>query len=249
MNAAAAGLPPIAVVLDIDGVIAPIGGPTVWGDDTWIGEDEDEGGVHVSPLMCAALDRLHRHGQVGCYWLTDWTYAMRRHLDLLPGRSWGEITAPADGAAHPGECDDDRRNRAPWWKWRALDDWLRRHAEVQGVVWIDDRLRPHHAPSADALVEPRPTWTGNIRLADRADTLLVAPDKRVGLTPDDLSTVTSWIDVHVTRVSHRSRRSGAGDEGPTLTDDARPCAGPGVDRRDRVPDDRVSGARTSAAEP
>ena len=241
-SGAGSGLPPTAVVLDIDGVIAPIGGSTLWGDDTMIGDDE--GGVHMSPMMCAALDELHRPGRVGCYWLTDWTRAMRHHLDLLPGRSWGDVAEPGDGHPRLGDRDGDRWGSASRWKRRALESWLHRHPEIRHVVWVDDRLHLDDLPPAGSVAEPRATWTGTCLLADRTDVLLVAPDKGAGLTPGDLSTMTDWIDTHTATTSHRSRRRAASTQGPTLIQDAHPCEGPGSDPQDLLPDDRAWGSRT-----
>lgn len=73
------GLPSTAVVLDMDGVIAPIGGGTVWGDNTTTGDPET--GVPLSPAMCAALEHVGRRDHVGCYWLTDWTQEMRHDVN------------------------------------------------------------------------------------------------------------------------------------------------------------------------
>lgn len=208
------GLPPTAVVLDIDGVIAPIGGPTVWGDDTMIGNDED--GVHLSPMMCAALDELHRPGQVGCCWLTDWNRAMRHHLDLLPGRAWPDIAEPGDGHSPAGDGAGDHWDFSRWWKRRALEAWLHRHPEIRYVVWVDDKLHPDHVSPSGGVIEPRPTWTGTGRLAGRTDVLLVAPHKRAGLTRDDLSTLTDWIDTHTATASDSSRQCAAESSWPPL---------------------------------
>lgn len=191
MTAALAELPPTAVVLDVDGVIAPIGGPTGWGDDVTIGDPAE--GLHLSPAMCAAIEQLLGSDQGGCYWLTDWTHAMRQDHELLPGASWPVIADPTTGPARARDWAGDLWSTVPWWKWWALDEWLHDHREVRRVVWIDDRLRNHHDP-ADA--NPRPTtttWTATSRIRAGTDALLVAPDKRTGLTPLELSSVTDWI--------------------------------------------------------
>lgn len=246
MKEAAAGLPPVAVVLDIDGVIAPIGASTQWVDDTMIGDDE--GGVHLSPLMCAALDDLHRPGQVGCYWLTDWTHTMRHHLDLLPGRSWAEITAPADTPARPVR-PEDRWNPAPWWKQRALDDFLRRHPEIRHVVWIDARLRPDHASPAVGVLEPCAMWTGTGRLANCTNVLLVAPDMRAGLTSDDLSSLADWIATHTAPASNASRRRAAEPPRPHLIYGDHPSEELQSHLHDFLRDARAPRSRTPPAGP
>lgn len=184
-------LPPTAVVFDVDGVITPIGGATAWGDDVTIGDPQT--GLNLSPSMCAALEQTHNDGHVGCYWLTDWTDAMRQDLDLLPGRSWPTIADPTDGPARARDWAADTWSTVSWWKWWALDEWLHQHREVRQVAWIDDRLRYHHGVADTSPPSVGRTWIGRRRVQAGTDVLLVAPDKRTGLTPGDLRIVTDWI--------------------------------------------------------
>lgn len=190
---AATDLPPIAVVLDIDGVIAPIGGPTVWGDDVALGDPEH--GLVLSPAMCAAVEKLDGFAQAGCYWLTDWTQRMRHDRDLLPGRDWPTI---ADSQAGPGRAEHWAGkwwSALPWWKWWALDEWLSTHPEIERLVWIDDHLQKHRSRADTAAGPARRAWTVEtaLRVGAGVDALLLAPDKHIGLRPVDLKMVEDWI--------------------------------------------------------
>ena len=107
---------------------------------------------------------------------------------------------------------------------------------------IDSVAEDAHTPvrSALALLHSA-SVTG--WLAGRMNILLVAPGRHAGLTPDDLSAVTDWIDTH-TATPSLSSRGATGATRPTLTDDAHPCEGTGSDPQDFLPDDRAWGSRT-----
>ncbi|GAB4001846.1 HAD domain-containing protein [Nocardioides ultimimeridianus] len=190
---AATDLPPIAVVLDIDGVIAPIGGPTVWGDDVTLGDPEH--GLVLSPAMCAAVDKLDGLAHAGCYWLTDWTQRMRRDRDLLPGRDWPEIADSQSGPARAEQWAGEWWSALPWWKWWVVDEWLSIHPEIQRLVWIDDHLQRHQAPAQAEASLARRAWTIEtaLRAGAGVDALLLAPDKHTGLRPLDLQIVGDCI--------------------------------------------------------
>lgn len=191
--APAVELPPIAIILDINGVIAPIGGPTAWGDDVTVGDPEH--GLQLSPSMCAAVDKLDGFGQAGCYWLTDWTQRVPHDRDLLPGRTWSAVADAQAGHPRAQEWAGDWWHALPWWKWWALDEWLSNHAEIRRLAWIDDHLHQHRAPAQHEVSPARRAWTIETALRTGAgvDALLLAPDKHTGLRPLDLQIIGDWV--------------------------------------------------------
>jgi hypothetical protein len=189
----------IVVIFDIDGVIAPIGGPTSWGDDVTVGDPSHE--LRLSPSMCAAIDRLHGSHGVDCYWLTDWTPKMQHNTTLLPGREWPVIADPLAGVTHAEEWAGEWWDAVPWWKWWALDEWLTHHRGVRRLVWIDDHLvdykRSEDTSSAGSPAgsPARRAWTleNALRTGAGLDVLLLASDKRTGLRPLDLEIIEYWV--------------------------------------------------------
>lgn len=163
--------PPTIVVVDIDGVVSPIHGPTDWGDDVAAGHVF--GPVSVSPTMCARLDALEDHPDVACWWLTSWTSAMRAAMDPFPGRRWPVIADGADIGRIPG-----RR----WWKLTALTAWLEQHPETRRLAWCDDDLRP---PARRSMVL-RELESRGLRAR------LIAPPTSVGLTRDQVTDLENW---------------------------------------------------------
>lgn len=185
-------IPPVAVVFDIDGVIAPIGGPTDWGDDVTLGDPEQS--LTVSPSMCAAIDKLDSFGQVACYWLTDWTPRMRHDHDILPGRDWTTIAEPETGLARAQDWAGDWWGAIPWWKWWALDEWLAEHSGVRRLIWVDDHLSRYRVDGAESSPSRR-AWTPEtaLRVGALVDALLIAPDKHTGLRQLDDRIIGDWI--------------------------------------------------------
>ena len=163
--------PPTVVVVDVDGVVSPIHGPTDWGDDVHAGHLF--GPVTVSPAMCARLDALEDHPDVACLWLTSWTPKMRAAMDPFPGRSWPPI---ADGR------DIGRIRGRRWWKLTALIAWLEQHPETSRLAWCDDDLRP---PARRGMV---------LRELERRGlpARLFAPRTAIGLTQDQMTRLESW---------------------------------------------------------
>ena len=158
-----------AVIVDVDGVVSPLDGHTAWGDDVVAGTLF--GPVYTSPTMCARLNELCQAPNVSCWWLTSWSTEMRASLDPLPGRDWPVVSEPP-------LIVKGRR----WWKLMTLEAWLELHPDVRDVAWCDDHLRP---PARAAAVRRR--------LAEHeVDVLLLAPDPKVGLTPQHLRRLTAW---------------------------------------------------------
>ena len=52
---------------------------------------------------------------------------------------------------------------------------------------------PYQLPADPNHIRAATTWTSTGRLGAGTKALLVAPDKRTGLTPQDLRTITDWI--------------------------------------------------------
>ena len=161
-----------ALVVDVDGVVAPVGGHTVWGDDVVAGDVF--GPVLTSPSLCERLDRLADAPGVACWWLTSWSAQMRAGMTPFPGRAW-----PTIGEGR-GEVPQ-RPGSARWWKLAALRRWLGSHSEVTSLAWCEDQLS-----GRDAEVVRR--W-----LALRGvESLLLVPATAVGLTPSHLAMLDAW---------------------------------------------------------
>ncbi|WP_256838922.1 HAD domain-containing protein [Ornithinimicrobium faecis] len=169
-------------MLDIDGVISPIPGPSDWGDDVIAGHCF--GPVVVSPTMITALEHLAGQPGVTCAWLTSWRPEGRAAMNPFPGQDWPVISSVDD---HPsaGTSEDP----ATWWKWKALHTWLDKHLPTPaGVIWCDDHLLPPDlidSPEESAL-RICEAWLTDIDY----HALLIAPDVHRGLTPDNLTQIT-----------------------------------------------------------
>lgn len=162
-----------AIVLDVDGVVSPVGGTaTAWGDDVLAGHVF--GPVVVSPELCARLDALARNADTSCWWLTSWTVPMRESMHPFPGRHWPDVADVSTfESASPA-----------WWKLRALESWLDQHSELAALAWCDDHLR------GGRLAQTRRA------LARRAvQGLLLSPQTSVGLTPAHLRQIEAWVEV------------------------------------------------------
>lgn len=176
----------IAVIVDVDGVVSPVGGPSDWGDDVHAGSAF--GGVHVSPALCARLDQLAALPGVECWWLTSWTAAMRREMDPFPGSSWPVV---ADPEAFTG--DYETRSHPlfagrSWWKWEALRVWLPQQRTLAGLVWCEDHLR-----------RPDETWLFRDVVRQQLEargipSLLLGPETQVGLTPRHMNQIDEWVN-------------------------------------------------------
>lgn len=190
---AASAVPPVAVVLDFEGVVASVGGPTQWGDDVGLGDPED--GLSVSPTMCIEVAKLTRSRQVGCYWLTDGIVPASYDQKLLPDGGWPVLSDPAAGPDQAREWAGDWWSALPWWKWWALDRWLTEHPEVRRLVWIDDDLDAYRAWPPTETSPSKRAWTIGAALRSGAGVaaLLLAPTRHEGLRPLDLRITADWI--------------------------------------------------------
>ena len=161
------------VVIDVDGTVSPVHGATAWGDDVHAGHVF--GPVEVSPALCARLDALAGRPGVACCWLTSWTRPMRAAMTPFPGPDWPVIADGDDISRIPG-----RR----WWKLTALTTWLEHHPQIDRVAWCDDHLA---APARRGMVRRELEHRGLLLC-------LIAPQTKVGLTPDHLTRLEAWTE-------------------------------------------------------
>jgi hypothetical protein len=188
----------LALILDVDGVVSPVGGRTAWGDDAVAGELF--GPVLVSPTLCQRLDQLGQRPGVYAAWLTSWSAPMRAAMHPFPGRTWPQIPTPPDNLANkPGLA---------WWKWDALAHWLY-DRPIRRLAWCDDHLTDAHPTGRPP--EPRHGLRPAVphRRSDREpvcpaeitanlsvrgiNALLVAPRTDVGLTPAQVEQLERFL--------------------------------------------------------
>lgn len=175
-----------ALILDVDGVVSPVHGRTLFGDDVDARHRQPES-ILVSPTLSASLDMLGLRRDVHPVWLSTWPADLRQAELLFPGREWETIDP------YPHHIEGVRwydQTPAQWPNWRALSHWLSSHPEIRRIAWADDDLdRPGD--------EPNPLTRKDyyfMALSDRYDTLLIAPRTDRGLTPSDLDNLLRWID-------------------------------------------------------
>lgn len=177
-----------ALILDVDGVVSPVKGTTAWGDDVEAGWAF--GPVPVSPTLVARLDDLATTPGLTCWWLTSWSPAMRAHMDPFPGADWPDIPN-LHGDPHAPESEE-------WWKWAALDAWLRDHSGIRRLAWCDDHLATPMFELHDTgdLTDAAPACRRvyQQRLAERGvDALLLAPPTNTGLTPAHMRAIEAGL--------------------------------------------------------
>lgn len=184
MKDASLGAGSIAVVLDVDGVVSPLDGVSEWGDDVTAGFLF--GTVRVSPTLCSRLDQFGGCSIVECWWLTSWTASMRLEMHPFPGREWPALADPKDPDVYRGKPSLLFEGE-PWWKWEAIDRWLATGGAPAGLIWCDDHLSG-----------PDNTWLLHDLVKEELDgrgvpSLLVVPQRALGLTPSHLDQITAWV--------------------------------------------------------
>ena len=193
-----------AFIVDVDGVVSPVHGATAWGDD--VDGGPGLGDVPVSPTLNARLDTLGRRSDVVAAWLTSWDAKMRSPM-RFPGAEWPTVAHQWSWSGQPVYDGTAARERAgerwtdhEWWKWWALDSWLDRHPDIDTVVWCDDHLSLAFFEFHDEYdvevngVLTRATYA-RIELERRGlRALIVAPATNVGLTPDDINRIETFLD-------------------------------------------------------
>ena len=183
------------VLLDVDGVLNAV---TAWGrsgawSDWRSGVARAEGrdfAITWSPSVVAAVRSWQDLAEV--QWLTTWGHDANtslRHLLDLPELPVAATYADAD-VAPSGSADDDgpaHASVAPaapdrltgrWWKFDAVRRLVRTDPS-RPIVWLDDDL----AGQSDVR-----DW-----MHAHTTCLLVAPDPRSGLKPDELASVMDFL--------------------------------------------------------
>lgn len=174
--------------MDVDGVVSPLDeGRAAWGDEVHAGDLF--GPVIVSPSLCERLDHLAAHPFVDPWWLTSWTSSMRGAMRPFPGTSWRAAVDPQNPDTYRGRPTLLFAGES-WWKWEALARRVLTQENLVGVVWCDDHLGG-------------PDATGSLKDGVQAeldrrglDSLLLAPNPRVGLTPHHLDQIEAWLAAH-----------------------------------------------------
>jgi hypothetical protein len=161
----------LTLYLDVDGVICPFGpvGTNGWGGE-WCHADAGLLLVAYAQELVDGLNSLAVAREVTCIWLTSWEDMAAEYLCPaigLDGSRWPYLTA--DGA-NTGER---------WWKLAALQADLER-SNPERIVWIDDQLRFEQEAQA---------WARFLG----ARILLVSPDPRLGISPAELASVSSFL--------------------------------------------------------
>ncbi len=154
-----------ALILDVDGVVSPVHGRTLFGDDVDARHRLLES-ILVSPTLSASLDVLGLRQDVHPVWLSTWPADLRQRELQFPGRDWETIDPYLHHIESVRWYD---QTPAQWPKWRALSHWLTSHPEIRRIAWADDDLdRPGD--------EPNPLTRKDyysMALSDRYDTLLI----------------------------------------------------------------------------
>jgi hypothetical protein len=133
------------------------------------------GGIHYpltwAPALMTRLTRIHHGGSVEIRWSTTW-------VDEIAGVE-AALRLPAFPVAFTGPTPGTGAVEA---KEQAALDVV--EAEGRPLVWTDDAAIPPDGPVRDRLA------------ASGLPQLLIAPDPRVGLQPDDLDAIAAFLSRH-----------------------------------------------------
>ena len=162
----------VSLYLDVDGVVCPFGpvGQSGWGSE-WRLANAGLLPVAYAPELVDELNTLAGLSWLRCVWLTSWEDLAPAYLcpalGLNAGR-WPYLTA------------DGETSGQSWWKLRAIQDDVASSGS-EALVWIDDQLRFEQEAQAWARILGR-------RI------LLVSPDPRRGISPNEFATIRSFLD-------------------------------------------------------
>lgn len=148
---------------DVDGVLSPYGTPP----DTWVTwEPIPHTGFRAefSPEMLTAVFGLN----VEHRWLSTWEELTERI------NGWGGVP---EGIPYIRRAQPEGTGLG-WWKAEHVSHALR--TTERRAVWVDDEIGKHQ----DAA-------TRTLRQSDRV--LIIAPDRNVGLTPDHIDQIATWV--------------------------------------------------------
>ena len=161
----------VTLYLDVDGVICPFGpvGRSEWGSE-WRRANAGLLQVAYAQELVDGLNDLAGAAHVRCVWLTSWE-------DLA-----AEFLCPAiglGGGRWPCLTSDGGNSGEGWWKLSALQADLEQ-SNPERIVWIDDQLR---------FEREAQQWARFLG----AGILLVSPDPRLGISPAELESVSSFL--------------------------------------------------------
>lgn len=154
--------------LDIDGVLAPMGAPSIPNPLRWA--DLFPGGMHFPADVLDRLVGLHEQRLVRVAWLTSWQD--QATTDLTPA-----LNLPV----WPVHL---RRDAPPWFACPVETDWWKERVVFaaleagERVIWCDDEIR--FRANQDAL-----GWYPDQLLS-------ISPDSGTGLTMEDLDRIEQW---------------------------------------------------------
>jgi hypothetical protein len=162
----------VTLYLDVDGVVCPFGptGQTPWGS-AWKPAAAGLLEVAYAQELVDGLNVLAGQPGLRCVWLTSWEEMAPHYLCPaigLDAGGWPYLVAESGGS---GEN---------WWKLRAIQEDLA-ESGADALVWIDDQL----AFEAEAQ-----SWA---RILGRR-IMLVSPDPRRGISPDELAAISSFVE-------------------------------------------------------
>jgi len=163
------------IYLDVDGVLNAITSrppsEKLTGWTQWDARRVNSWPIMFSTELIAALNELAARPDVSFKWLTTWQAAAATQLSPaleLEGQEWEAL-----------EGDLHRWGGRDWWKLRAIRDDAT-PKEGERFVWIDDDISGER---------PAIEWAQS-----RPDVLAISPSQALGLTRDDLDSLTAFID-------------------------------------------------------
>lgn len=180
---------PVHVLLDVDGVLNSVrfGKPARdgWGRHekykhifgrydgaSLTGQAHGAFVIKYSPDLIDALNDLAALPLIHFHWLTTWLtearYGLSRRIGLH-GTEW-----PVLGAGEQTTW----AGTDTWWKLKAAQAHVESHPDAR-IVWIDDDIAFDRAAVEWLKTEPR--------------VMGVCPESEVGLTPEHLDQIRSWI--------------------------------------------------------
>ncbi|MDY7528122.1 MULTISPECIES: HAD domain-containing protein [unclassified Cryobacterium] len=169
--------------LDIDGCVCPFGRPdSGWGPATSASVFVDYGedrtityDVVWAPALIDSLERLRAEFSIDLVWVTTWVEAdaVRRFLvPHLGGLADARILRLPPGPRRPGETRG-------WWKaQRILED---QASNASPFIWVDDSEVELHGWKVLGATIGIPS-------------LMIPPHPMVGLRPDDIRAMRSWLE-------------------------------------------------------
>jgi hypothetical protein len=177
--------------LDVDGVLCPSSAPDpAWGTVEGTSVRIDYGGgmcatynVIWAPALVDALELLREQFELELVWLTTWNELDAARTLLVPrlgGLAGGRMLPLTPGPLKPEEVRG-------WWKAERL---LQDQAANPGpFIWADDDEVPAHGTTVH-------------NATSTTSSLLIAPSTAVGLTVDEVTNMTVWLEQEMVVTGH-----------------------------------------------